>query len=70
MYRGSIIFSFSAQNLLAGPDRGISTSRISLEIVSSDVPDLTLIDLPGITRLVVRGQDGDASQKVSQQSVM
>lgn len=54
----------TAQNLLAGPDRGISTSRISLEIVSSDVPDLTLIDLPGITRLVVHGQDRDASLKI------
>lgn len=54
----------SAQNLLAGPDRGISSARITLDIFCPDVPDLTLIDLPGITRLVIGGQNEGISQQV------
>ena len=54
----------TAQNLLAGPDKGISSARISLEIESPEVPDLTLIDLPGIVRVAVDGQRRDASDVV------
>ncbi|KAM6946545.1 interferon-induced GTP-binding protein Mx-like [Lycodopsis pacificus] len=45
-----------AQVKLAGGGVGISDKLISLEIASPDVPDLTLIDLPGITRVAVKGQ--------------
>ncbi|TNN34508.1 Interferon-induced GTP-binding protein Mx [Liparis tanakae] len=45
-----------AQIKLAGVGVGISDDLISLEIASPDVPDLTLIDLPGITRVAVKGQ--------------
>ncbi|KAK1901102.1 Interferon-induced GTP-binding protein Mx [Dissostichus eleginoides] len=48
-----------AQNKIAGPGSGISHELISLEIASPDVPDLTLIDLPGITRVAVKGQKGN-----------
>lgn len=54
----------TAQNLLAGPDRGISSARITLDIFCPDVPDLTLIDLPGITRLVIGGQNEGISQQI------
>lgn len=43
---------------------GISSELISLEIASPDVPDLTLIDLPGIARVAVDGQSADIGDKV------
>ena len=43
----------------------MNDTLISLEIESPDVPDLTLVDLPGITRVAVTGQRCDASQKVT-----
>ncbi|XP_028302201.1 interferon-induced GTP-binding protein Mx-like isoform X1 [Gouania willdenowi] len=45
-----------AQDKMAGVGVGISDELISLEIASPDVPDLTLIDLPGIARVAVKGQ--------------
>ncbi|XP_028261295.1 interferon-induced GTP-binding protein Mx-like [Parambassis ranga] len=45
-----------AQDKIAGVGVGISEDLISLEIASPDVPDLTLIDLPGITRVAVQNQ--------------
>ncbi|RXN14935.1 interferon-induced GTP-binding Mx3-like protein [Labeo rohita] len=48
-----------AQNELAGNTVGISDELISLEISSPDGCDLTLIDLPGITRVPVHDQPDD-----------
>ncbi|XP_026117663.1 interferon-induced GTP-binding protein Mx-like [Carassius auratus] len=53
-----------AQNKLAGNTVGISNELISLEIVSPDVCDLTLIDLPGITRVPVHGQPDDIADQI------
>ncbi|KAL3059064.1 hypothetical protein OYC64_011071 [Pagothenia borchgrevinki] len=53
-----------AQNKIAGTGSGISHELISLEIASPDVPDLTLIDLPGITRVAVNGQDANIGDKI------
>nr|XP_020645003.1 interferon-induced GTP-binding protein Mx2-like [Pogona vitticeps] len=53
-----------AQNALAGEGVGISHNLITLEITSHDVPDLTLIDLPGITRVAVRDQPQDIGQQI------
>ncbi|KAJ7320589.1 hypothetical protein JRQ81_020100 [Phrynocephalus forsythii] len=53
-----------AQNALAGEGVGISQNLITLEITSHDVPDLTLIDLPGITRVAVRDQPQDIGQQI------
>uniref|UniRef100_A0A671PN69 Dynamin-type G domain-containing protein n=1 Tax=Sinocyclocheilus anshuiensis TaxID=1608454 RepID=A0A671PN69_9TELE len=47
---------FTAQNELAGKGVGICDELITLEIMSPDMCDLTLIDLPGITRVPVNGQ--------------
>uniref|UniRef100_A0A8C0KVX6 Interferon-induced GTP-binding protein Mx2 n=1 Tax=Canis lupus dingo TaxID=286419 RepID=A0A8C0KVX6_CANLU len=47
-----------AQNIIAGQGLGISHELISLEITSPEVPDLTLIDLPGITRVAVGNHPG------------
>ncbi|XP_021040612.1 interferon-induced GTP-binding protein Mx1 [Mus caroli] len=53
-----------AQNLIAGERFQISSELISLEISSPHVPDLTLIDLPGITRLAVGDQPKDIKHKI------
>ncbi|XP_056309807.1 interferon-induced GTP-binding protein MxB [Danio aesculapii] len=45
-----------AQDDMAGAGVGISEELISLQITSANVPDLTLIDLPGIARVAVKGQ--------------
>ncbi|MBN3298264.1 MX protein, partial [Amia calva] len=48
-----------AQDIIAGKGDGISDEKINLEIISSEVPDLTLIDLPGIARVAVGNQPKD-----------
>ncbi|XDV31671.1 hypothetical protein PO909_002634, partial [Leuciscus waleckii] len=53
-----------AQNKLAGNTVGICDELISLEISSPDVCDLTLIDLPGITRVPVHGQPDDIGDQI------
>ncbi|XP_026058363.1 interferon-induced GTP-binding protein Mx3 [Carassius auratus] len=53
-----------AQNMLAGDGVGICDDLISLEISSPDVCDLTLIDLPGITRVPVKGQPEDIGDQI------
>ncbi|KAG9333422.1 hypothetical protein JZ751_012682 [Albula glossodonta] len=53
-----------AQNRLAGKDVGICDDPISLEISSHDVCDLTLIDLPGIARVPVKGQPDDIGDQI------
>lgn len=50
--------------MLAGDGVGICDDLISLEITSPDVCDLTLIDLPGITRVPVKGQPEDIGDQV------
>lgn len=44
---------------------GVSYEHITLEISSPDVCDLTLIDLPGITRVPVQDQPDDIGDQVS-----
>lgn len=54
----------TAQNAIAGDGVGISHELINLEITSPDVPDLTLIDLPGIARVAVGNQPQDIGLQV------
>ena len=49
---------------MAGTGVGISDELISLEITSPDVPNLTLIDLPGIARVAVKGQPENIGEQV------
>ncbi|XP_067235657.1 interferon-induced GTP-binding protein Mx2-like [Chanodichthys erythropterus] len=49
----------AAQNELAGKGVGICDELITLEVMSPDVCDVTLIDLPGIARVPVKGQPED-----------
>ncbi|XDV25692.1 hypothetical protein PO909_029566, partial [Leuciscus waleckii] len=53
-----------AQNKLAGNTVEICDELITLEISSPDVCDLTLIDLPGITRVPVSGQPEDIGDQI------
>ncbi|XP_006156437.1 interferon-induced GTP-binding protein Mx1 [Tupaia chinensis] len=53
-----------AQNVIAGEGMGISHELISLEVSSPHVPDLTLIDLPGITRVAVGNQPADIGRQI------
>ncbi|KAL4656606.1 interferon-induced GTP-binding protein Mx3-like [Arapaima gigas] len=53
-----------AQDDMAGIGVGISNDLISLEISSPDVPDLTLIDLPGIARVAVKGQPENIGEQI------
>ncbi|XP_039376206.1 interferon-induced GTP-binding protein Mx2-like [Mauremys reevesii] len=53
-----------AQNAIAGEGVGISQEIISLEISSPNVPDLTLIDLPGIARVAVGNQPQDIGEQI------
>ncbi|XP_078104063.1 interferon-induced GTP-binding protein Mx-like isoform X2 [Sander vitreus] len=49
---------------MAGVGVGISDDLISLEICSPVVPDLTLIDLPGIARVAVKGQPENIGDQI------
>uniref|UniRef100_A0A670YW64 MX dynamin like GTPase 1 n=1 Tax=Pseudonaja textilis TaxID=8673 RepID=A0A670YW64_PSETE len=53
-----------AQNAIAGEGLDVSDKLITLEISSPDVPDLTLIDLPGITRVAVGTQPPDIGKQI------
>uniref|UniRef100_A0A8C8TT77 Interferon-induced GTP-binding protein Mx2 n=1 Tax=Peromyscus maniculatus bairdii TaxID=230844 RepID=A0A8C8TT77_PERMB len=52
------------QNFIAGEGLGISDKLISLDVSSPNVPDLTLIDLPGITRVAVGNQPADIGRQI------
>ncbi|NXG67890.1 MX protein, partial [Hemiprocne comata] len=53
-----------AQDVVAGTRGAISGQLISLEIWSPDVPDLTLIDLPGIARVAMGNQPKDIGEQI------
>ncbi|KAL7407885.1 hypothetical protein ABVT39_015150 [Epinephelus coioides] len=55
-----------AQDKLAGDGLGISNDLISVKITSPDVPDLMLIDLPGISRVALQGQDENIGDQIKQ----
>ncbi|CAN6587014.1 unnamed protein product [Malus baccata var. baccata] len=45
-----------ATNSIAGEGKGISNTPVTLLVKKNGVPDLTMVDLPGITRVPVHGQ--------------
>jgi dynamin 1-like protein len=49
---------------IAGTDKGISDKQIGLTIYSPNVVDLTLVDLPGITKVPVKGQGEDIERQI------
>ncbi|XP_044140208.1 interferon-induced GTP-binding protein Mx2-like isoform X2 [Bufo gargarizans] len=53
-----------AQDHIAGAGNGVSEELITLEVESPNVPDLTLLDLPGITRVALPNQPPDIGQQI------
>ncbi|CAB4316372.1 unnamed protein product [Prunus armeniaca] len=45
-----------ATNSIAGGGKGISNTPLTLLVKKKGVPDLTMVDLPGITRVPIHGQ--------------
>jgi dynamin 1-like protein len=41
---------------VCGKEKGIVDQPITMKVYSQTAPDLTLIDLPGITRIAIGGQ--------------
>lgn len=66
----NVVQMFVAQDEMAGAGVGISDELISLQITSANVPDLTLIDLPGIARVAVKGQPENIGDQVNYISQM
>ena len=53
-----------ATNILAGGNKNVCDAPISLLIRKPGAPDLTMVDLPGITRVAVDGQPPDIEQQI------
>ncbi|KAL3635566.1 Dynamin-related protein 4C [Castilleja foliolosa] len=50
---------------IAGKQKGISNIPLTLVVKKNGVPDLTMVDLPGITRVPVHGQPEDIYEQIS-----
>ncbi|KAF3543993.1 hypothetical protein DY000_02010050 [Brassica cretica] len=55
---------FSITNRLAGDNKGVSAKQIRLKIYSPNVLDITLVDLPGITKVPVGDQPTDIEAQI------
>lgn len=54
----------AATDFLAGGNKNVRDAPISLLIRKPGAPDLTMVDLPGITRVAVAGQPPDIEQQI------
>ncbi|CAL9238060.1 unnamed protein product [Arabidopsis halleri] len=50
---------------VTGSGKGVSDTPLTLHVKKADVPDLTMVDLPGITRVPVNGQPEDIYEQIS-----
>ncbi|XP_058226127.1 dynamin-related protein 4C-like [Rhododendron vialii] len=55
-----------ATDEIAGNEKGISNVPLTLVVKKKGVPDLTMVDLPGITRVPVHGQPEDIYEQISE----
>ncbi|KAL4576989.1 hypothetical protein LXL04_013090 [Taraxacum kok-saghyz] len=55
----------AATDEIAGNGKGISHTPLTLIVNKRGVPDLTMVDLPGITRVPVHGQPEDIYEQIS-----
>ncbi|KAK8531695.1 hypothetical protein V6N13_131055 [Hibiscus sabdariffa] len=53
-----------ATDEVAGHGKSISNTPITLVVKKDGVPDLTMVDLPGITRVPVHGQPGNIYEQI------
>ena len=51
---------------MAGQNKGISKLPINLKIYSHNVVNLTLVDLPGLTKIPVGDQPSDIEKQIRQ----
>ncbi|KAJ7294545.1 hypothetical protein O6H91_Y251600 [Diphasiastrum complanatum] len=54
-----------ATNVLAGPRKDVRDTPISLHVRKLGAPDLTMVDLPGITRVPVHGQPENIYEQIA-----
>ncbi|CAL9238064.1 unnamed protein product [Arabidopsis halleri] len=50
---------------IAGSGKGVSDTPLTLHVKKNGVPDLTMVDLPGITRVPVNGQPENIYEQIS-----
>ncbi|CAL9238063.1 unnamed protein product [Arabidopsis halleri] len=55
----------TAAEAIAGSVKGVSDTPLTLHVKKDGVPDLTLVDLPGITRVSVNGQPRNMYEQIS-----
>ncbi|KAL5994958.1 Dynamin-related protein 4C [Asimina triloba] len=55
----------TATEAVAGRGKGISNKPLTLVVRKNGVPDLTMVDLPGITRVPVHGQPDNIYEQIS-----
>ncbi|KAK3433430.1 hypothetical protein EUGRSUZ_D01329 [Eucalyptus grandis] len=55
-----------ATDEIAGHGKGVSKTPLTLVIEKPGIPDLTMIDLPGITRVPVHGQPENIYEQISE----
>ncbi|XP_020104075.1 dynamin-related protein 4C [Ananas comosus] len=55
----------SATDVIAGSGKGILNTPLTLVVRKRGVPDLTMVDLPGITRVPVHGQPENIYEQIS-----
>ncbi|XVE90522.1 hypothetical protein DITRI_Ditri20bG0084600 [Diplodiscus trichospermus] len=53
-----------ATNEVAGDGNGISNTPLTLVVQKAGVPDLTMVDLPGITRVPIHGQPENIYEQI------
>ncbi|KAL3652685.1 Dynamin-related protein 4C [Castilleja foliolosa] len=54
-----------ATDKIAGKGKGISNHPVTLVVKKNGVPDLTMVDLPGITQVPIHGQPDDIYEQIS-----
>ncbi|VVA94053.1 unnamed protein product [Arabis nemorensis] len=55
----------AATDEIAGSGKGVSDAPLTLHVKKAGVPDLTMVDLPGITRVPVNGQPENIYEQIS-----
>ncbi|KFK40778.1 hypothetical protein AALP_AA2G039600 [Arabis alpina] len=55
----------TATETIAGSGKGVSDTPLTLHVKKCGVPDLTMVDLPGITRVPVNGQPENIYEQIS-----
>ncbi|GLU02369.1 hypothetical protein SLE2022_196220 [Rubroshorea leprosula] len=55
-----------ATDEIAGSGKGISNTPLTLVVKKNGVPDITMVDLPGITRVPVHGQPENIYEQVAE----